>query len=116
MATSTTRKLPAEGIGTFLLVLAYALGPVSGAHVNPAVTLAMVAGRRMPISEAIPYWIAQFIGAISAGGMRKVFVSSFGVTDYSGALGATSYDNGAWQITRTASPEDEALVAGSERE
>ena len=85
----------ALAFGLVLLVIAYAFGPVSGAHVNPAVTLAMVAGRRMPIGEAVPYWIAQFIGAIAAGGLLKLFVSSFGVTDYTGALGTNSYDNGA---------------------
>lgn len=62
---------------------------------NPAVTLAMLVGRRMPASDAIGYWIVQFLGAIAAGGLLKLFVSSFGVTDYTGALGTNSYDNGA---------------------
>ncbi len=85
----------ALAFGLVLLGIAYAFGPVSGAHVNPAVTLAMLVGRRMPTSEAIGYWIVQFLGAIAAGGVLKLFVSSFGVTDYTGALGTNSYDNGA---------------------
>lgn len=85
----------ALAFGLVLLGIAYAFGPVSGAHVNPAVTLGMLLGRRMPASEAVAYWIAQFIGAIVAGGVLKLFVSSFGVTDYTGALGTNSYDNGA---------------------
>ncbi len=85
----------ALAFGLVLLGIAYAFGPVSGAHVNPAVTLAMLVGRRMPASEAIGYWIVQFLGAIAAGGLLKLFVSSFGVTDYTGALGTNSYDNGA---------------------
>lgn len=85
----------AFAFGLVLLGVAYAFGPVSGAHVNPAVTLAMLVGRRMPASEAIGYWIVQFLGAIAAGGLLKLFVSSFGVTDYTGALGTNSYDNGA---------------------
>jgi aquaporin Z len=84
----------ALAFGLVLLAIAYAFGPVSGAHVNPAVTLAMLVGRRMPIGEAVPYWIAQFVGAIIAGGALKLFVSSFGVTDYTGALGTNGYDNG----------------------
>ena len=85
----------AFAFGLVLLGIAYAFGPVSGAHVNPAVTLAMLVGRRMPASEAVGYWIVQFLGAIAAGGMLKLFVSNFGVTDYTGALGTNSYDNGS---------------------
>jgi len=85
----------AFAFGLVLLGIAYAFGPVSGAHVNPAVTLAMLVGRRMPASEAVGYWVVQFLGAIAAGGVLKLFVSSFGVTDYTGALGTNSYDNGS---------------------
>lgn len=85
----------ALAFGLVLLGIAYAFGPVSGAHVNPAVTLGMLLGRRMPAGEAVAYWIAQFAGAIAAGAMLKLFVSSFGVTDYTGGLGTNSYDNGS---------------------
>lgn len=84
----------ALAFGLVLLGIAYAFGPVSGAHVNPAVTLGMLLGRRMPTNEAVGYWIAQFLGAIVAGAVLKLFVSSFGVTDYTGGLGTNSYDNG----------------------
>jgi aquaporin Z len=50
--------------GLVLLALVYALGPVSGCHVNPAVTLGALLAGRMPLVEAIGYWIAQFIGGI----------------------------------------------------
>ena len=118
-----TRKYVAEFIGTFLLVLiavgaavsglksagviavavafgfvlifaAYAFGPVSGAHVNPAVTLGMVIARRQPIQEAVGYWVAQFAGAILAAGVLKYLVSSGGVTDETGGLGSNAYNNG----------------------
>jgi aquaporin Z len=52
----------ALAFGFVLLALAYTLGPISGAHVNPAVTLGFVLSRRMPITEAIGYWIAQLVG------------------------------------------------------
>lgn len=89
----------ALAFGLVLLGIAYAFGPVSGAHVNPAVTLGMLLGRRMPLNMAVGYWIAQFAGAIAAGAMLKLFVSSFGVTDYTGALGTNAYDNGAINMT-----------------
>lgn len=84
----------ALAFGLVLLGIAYAFGPVSGAHVNPAVTLGMLLGRRMPAMEAVGYWIAQFTGAIIAGAVLKLFVSSFGVTDYTGGLGTNSFNNG----------------------
>jgi aquaporin Z len=55
----------------------------------------MLLGRRMPASEAVAYWVVQFLGAIAAGAVLKLFVSSLGVTDYTGGLGTNSYDNGA---------------------
>ena len=84
----------AFGFGLVLLGLAYAIGPVSGAHVNPAVTLAMLLGRRMPGTEAVGYWLAQLLGGIAGGGLLALFVSAFGVTDYTGGLGTNPYDNG----------------------
>jgi len=50
--------------GLILLVLAYALGPVSGAHVNPAVTLGFLVARRVSLRDAVGYWAAQLVGAI----------------------------------------------------
>ncbi len=54
----------ALAFGLVLLALAYALGPVSGCHVNPAVTIGVLLSGRMPVVEAIGYWIAQFVGGI----------------------------------------------------
>ena len=81
----------ALAFGLVLLAIAYAFGPVSGAHVNPAVTLAMLLGRRMPTNEAIGYWIAQFLGGILGGFVLWLFVNSFGVTDTTGGLGTNGY-------------------------
>jgi aquaporin Z len=50
--------------GLVLLALAYAIGPVSGCHVNPAVTLGVLLTGRIRVAEAIGYWIAQFAGGI----------------------------------------------------
>jgi aquaporin Z len=54
----------ALAFGFVLLALVYAIGPVSGCHVNPAVTLGFVVSRRMALSEALGYWAAQFVGGI----------------------------------------------------
>jgi len=56
----------AFAIGTIVLAMAYALGPISGGHFNPAVTCGLVVAGRCPTSDAIPYIIAQLIGGIAA--------------------------------------------------
>jgi MIP family channel proteins len=52
--------------GVALTIIVYAWGPISGAHVNPAVTFGVLVGGKMPLSRAIVYWIAQCVGAIAA--------------------------------------------------
>ncbi len=52
--------------GLVVLALIYALGDVSGAHLNPAVTLGFVAAGRFPVRELVPYAVAQTIGAVAA--------------------------------------------------
>jgi aquaporin Z len=54
----------ALAFGLVLLALAYTLGPISGCHVNPAVTLGFLLSGRMSLPEAIEYWVAQFVGGI----------------------------------------------------
>jgi aquaporin Z len=56
----------AFAFGLSLLVMAYAIGPISGCHINPAVTAGLLLSRRMTADEAIRYWIAQVLGAIVA--------------------------------------------------
>ncbi|MGH3311376.1 MAG: MIP family channel protein [Streptomyces sp.] len=55
----------ALAFGFTLLVLAYVIGPVSGSHVNPAVTLGMLVAKRLDLPTAIRYWVAQLAGAIA---------------------------------------------------
>ena len=54
----------ALAFGVVLLALAYVLGPLSGCHVNPAVTMGFVVSGRMDLREAAGYWAAQFLGGI----------------------------------------------------
>jgi aquaporin Z len=81
----------ALAFGFVLVFVAFAFGPVSGAHVNPAVTIAMVVARKMPIAEAAGYWVAQVAGAIVGAGVLKLLVSSFDVVDQTGGLGTNGY-------------------------
>jgi aquaporin Z len=64
LSTSAGVVTTALAFGLVLLALAYTLGPISGAHVNPAVTLGFFASGRMRLSEAVGFWIAQFVGGI----------------------------------------------------
>lgn len=57
----------ALGFGLSLLVAAYTIGHISGAHINPAVTVAMLAMRKIGWSRALAYWIGQFVGATVGG-------------------------------------------------
>lgn len=61
---------PAAGVvatalafGLVMLVMVAVIGPISGAHINPAVTLGFLVSKRMSVTDAVGYWIAQFVGA-----------------------------------------------------
>jgi len=82
----------AFAFGLVLLALVYAIGPVSGCHVNPAVTLGALLAGRIPLNEAVGYWVAQFVGGIAGGALLKLMTSSFGkVVDRTGGLGTDAY-------------------------
>ncbi len=61
--------------GLTVLTMAYAIGHISGCHLNPAVTLGLVAGGRHPAKEAGPYIAAQVVGAIAGAGVLYVIAS-----------------------------------------
>jgi len=56
----------ALAFGLTVLTMAYAVGHVSGAHFNPAVTLGLAIGGRIPWSDLVPYWVAQLVGGFVA--------------------------------------------------
>jgi len=58
--------------GLTVLTGAYALGHISGAHFNPAVSLGLWAGKRFPANELLPYIIAQVLGAIAGAGILYI--------------------------------------------
>ncbi len=87
-------KFPQTGIGFVgvalafgltLLTMAFAIGGISGCHINPAVTVGLWAARRFPAKDVIPYIIAQVLGGIVAGGVLYIIAS--GNSDFSLANG-----------------------------
>jgi aquaporin Z len=82
----------AFAFGLVVLALAYAIGPISGCHVNPAVTLGVLLAKGMTATEAAYYWVAQFAGAIAGAALLKLMTSGFGgVTDETGNLGSNDW-------------------------
>jgi len=107
-------KFPEVGIGLLgvalafgltVLTMAYAIGHISGCHLNPAVTIGLCAGGRFPAKEVLPYWVAQVVGAIIAAALL-LFIAS----------GAPGYDIAANGLAQNgygeASPGHYSLAAG----
>jgi len=81
----------ALAFGLTVLTMAYAIGHVSGCHLNPAVSLGLVTGKRFPASELIPYVVAQLIGAVAASGVLYVIASGKAGFDLSGGFASNGY-------------------------
>ncbi len=61
--------------GLTVMTMAYAIGHISGCHLNPAVSFGLWAGKRFPGSELLPYIIAQVIGAIVGAGILLIIAN-----------------------------------------
>lgn len=79
--------------GLIITVMIYAFGHISGAHFNPAVTLAFVVARHFPVRRLIGYWAAQLLGALLAAGCLRLLLGDVAL------LGTTlpTGNGGAWQ-------------------
>jgi aquaporin Z len=77
--------------GLTVVTMAYAIGHISGCHLNPAVTVGLAAGGRFPTNEIVPYIIAQVIGAII--GAAVLWMIASGKADFSlaGGFAANGY-------------------------
>jgi aquaporin Z len=64
----------AFAFGLAVTAMAYGIGPVSGCHINPAVTIGMVTAGRMSLAEGVGYIVAQFVGAIVGAGLLVLIV------------------------------------------
>lgn len=96
---------PAAGVvatalafGLVLLVLAYGLGPLSGCHVNPAVTLGFLVARRIDLRVAVTYWLAQLVGGIVGAVVLWAVVN--GSAEYSSGMGLGANGFGAQSMVR----------------
>lgn len=69
----------AAGFGLGLGLMIFALGHLSGGHFNPAVTLGLATGRQFPMSEVVPYWVAQLVGGgVAVVVARIVYIGPLG--------------------------------------
>jgi aquaporin Z len=83
----------AFAFGLALLAMVYTIGPVSGCHINPAVTLGVLLAGKINVKDAIFYWIGQIVGAIIAAALI-LFIAKGAATGYDPAvsgLGANGF-------------------------
>jgi aquaporin Z len=77
--------------GLTVLTGAYALGPISGGHFNPAVSFGLWAGGRFPASQLVPYVVAQVAGAVAAAAVLYVIASGKAGFDLAGGFASNGY-------------------------
>jgi len=79
--------------GLTVLTGAYALGHISGAHFNPAVTFGLWAGKRFPANEIVPYVIAQVLGAIAGAGVLYLIASGKAGFSFAGGFASNGFES-----------------------
>ncbi len=77
--------------GLTVLTMAYAIGHISGCHLNPAVTVGLVVGGRHPSSQLLPYVVAQVLGAIAGAGVLYVIASGAAGFDVSAGFASNGF-------------------------
>jgi aquaporin Z len=77
--------------GLSVVTMAYAIGHISGCHLNPAVTIGLAAGGRFPANDVIPYIIAQVIGAIVGAGILYLIASGTAGFDVAKGFASNGY-------------------------
>lgn len=84
----------ALAFGLTVLTMAYAVGPISGGHFNPAVSFGLLAGGRLSAKDLLPYIISQCLGAIAAASCLYVILNGAGAfsTEGPGAFASNFYD------------------------
>ncbi len=88
--------------GLTVLTMAFAIGHISGCHLNPAVSIGLWASRRFPASKLAPYIIAQVVGGIAAGAVLYVIASGapdFNVSDGFASNGYGAHSPGGYSLT-----------------
>jgi aquaporin Z len=77
--------------GLTVLTMAFAIGHVSGCHLNPAVSVGLCVAKRMPPSELLPYIVTQVVGAIAGAGVLYVIASGKAGFSLSGGFASNGY-------------------------
>ena len=77
--------------GLTVLTMAYAIGHISGCHLNPAVSIGLWAGGRFPTSQLLPYIISQVLGALAAGGVLYLVASGKAGFDLAGGFASSLF-------------------------
>src|SRR5881227_3430574 len=94
----------ALAFGLTVLTMAFAIGHVSGCHLNPAVSLGLVVGKRFPASELLPYVVAQVVGGIAAAGVLFVIANGIATFDVHAGFASNGYGEH--------SPQGYSMLAG----
>ena len=81
----------ALAFGLTVLTMAFAIGHISGCHLNPAVSVGLFAGKRFPVSDLLPYIIAQVVGGICAAAVLFVIASGKAGFSLSGGFASNGY-------------------------
>lgn len=81
----------ALAFGLTVVVMVFAVGHISGGHLNPAISLGLVVGKRFPASDLIPYIVAQVVGAIAAAGVLYVIASGREGFSLAGGFASNGY-------------------------
>lgn len=92
----------ALAFGLTVLTMAFAIGHISGCHLNPAVSIGLWAGGRFEASQLVPYIVAQVLGGIAAGGILYVIASGapgFDVAAGFASNGYGEYSPGGYSLT-----------------
>jgi aquaporin Z len=87
--------------GLTVMTMAFAIGHISGCHLNPAVSIGLWAGGRFPAAQLLPYIVAQVLGAIAAGGVLLVIASGkpgFEVTAGFASNGYAEHSPGGYSL------------------
>jgi len=77
--------------GLTVLTMAYAIGHISGCHLNPAVSVGLWAGGRFPANQLLPYIISQVLGAVVAGGVLYIIANGKAGFDVSAGFASNGY-------------------------
>src|SRR5271169_3687307 len=81
----------AFAFGLTVLTMAYAVGHISGCHLNPAISIGLAVGKRFPFSEVIPYIIAQVLGGLAASGVLYIIASGKEGFSLAGGFASNGY-------------------------